>query len=1348
MEIDLSPIKTATQEARKVLQRDIEAQLEADFDILEDGSIGKSPAPHLKDNPERLRLRRRVIAAIEHEQARGKTPAQAVAAFTREAAFTLLNRFVALKMLEARELVRECISKGEESQGFRDSRLLASTFLNQLPDRGYRLYLESLFDELGREVGVLFDRRHVPGQVWPTRTALNELLDILNDPKLANAWDDEETIGWVYQFFNSDAENKAAKYDEDDNPKAPQNSQELAVRNQFFTPDYVVRFLVDNTLGRLWWEMRGGKTHLATRCEHLIHRPTEMVLAEGEEAPHPGGDGADVVAVPFRAKKDPRDIRILDPACGSGHFLLYAYDLFETIYEEAWRDPDSPPWEEDGTTLRDTYPDLDALRREIPQLILAHNLYGVDIDGRTAQIAGLALWMRAQSAWRDQNVRPADRPTVRKTNIVTAEPMPGEPALRREFLDSLRPQPLRGIVEAVFERLALADEAGLLLTVEQDVVAAVREAQERWETQDRQLQLVPGAGVQNGLEDPSNLPERDFWDHAEDLIYQSLREYAERGEAGLTRRLFADDATAGFAFVDLCRLRYDVAVMNPPFGTATPALDDLIEEQYPSSKMDLFAPFVERAIRSLVPNGFVGVLSTEAGFFRRTAENWRKNVVLGQSTLSAVAHLGGHVLKGATVRTAAYTMRTGEKGGLPLFLRLFGEPDRPGALLEEVDLARKGAVSSRRFEVPQEEFQKLPYAAFGYWCSPELRNAFVQLPQLGENLATVAVGLQTSKDPRFLRLRWELPVDELRSERWPPLAKGGDYSPFHDDVHLHLNWGGEGTEVASYPGSVIRNPQHYGKAGLTYPRRTNKPFGPRTLPAGCTFGDKGPSISEIRGDRFALLSLLCSRPLRYLMSLAIGAAEAEGGAGANSYEVNLVKQQPIPDDALTDARLAEEGRAAWETRAEADLRDETTALFVAPAAPLALGALPETHRQLLQHRRDLTKAYVEHQHAIDARVRDHYALSDSDWQAITEEIPTVHVPSVPSDKAKKARQQFGFEILQYLVGVAFGRWDIRYATGERDQPGLPDPFAPLPACPPGMLQDANGHLLTAPPDDYPVPFPPDGVLVDDLGHERDLVGRIKHILGILYPEDPAAAEADLLDLLGEKDLRYYFQKSTGFFSDHRKAYSKSNRKAPIYWPLSTGSKEYTVWLYYPRLTRNTLFDVRNVVTEKVSHAESQLRQLQNDAGAEPSADDRDAIEAQRASVTELRLFRTELEATLDLWRPDLTDGVLVNFAPLHRLAPLWRDWQKDLEKMWAELADGQHDWFHLAMHLWPERVVPKCAKHRHFAIAHGLEGVFFEEKKDGKWVRREEPLQTVENLIKERQSPAVKAARDRLINAK
>lgn len=632
-------IQRATQDARALLEREYAEQLEGTFDIRLDGTLAEAAGDHL-DARERL-VRSKLVAAVEHLRASGYG-GDAVAAYLREAAFTTLNRFVALKMLEARGLVQECVSRGEESSGFKEFTGLAPGLV-QLPDHGYRLYIESLFDEIGREVRVLFDRRDPASLLWPRRQALLDLLGILNAPELASVWGQDETIGWVYQYFNSDDERKQMRAES----QAPRNSRELAVRNQFFTPRYVVQFLTDNTLGRIWHEMRQGDTRLCD-LDYLVRRPAEVFLSEGEKPPAATDAGDEDLTqeellqrplyVPFRARKDPRDLRVLDPACGSGHFLLYAFDLFLTIYEEAWADENSPASEATGRRLRDDYREIDALRVAVPGLILRHNLHGIDIDARCAQIAALALWMRAQRAYNDLGVDRGARPPIQKTNIAIAEPMPGDPAQRREFIATLEPR-LGQLVERVFDQMELAGEAGSLLRIEDDIREAVRE-------------LLADSGALFRSSD------EERWQRAERDVLQALQAFAEQatGSGAYQRRLFAQDAARGLGFIDVCGKRYEVVLMNPPFGAFVESVRAWAAKTWPRTKNDIYAAFVERGVQLLWPRGRLGAITSRTGFFLSSFEKWRDQVLLQDAPPVVVADLGYGVMDDAMVEAAAYCL--------------------------------------------------------------------------------------------------------------------------------------------------------------------------------------------------------------------------------------------------------------------------------------------------------------------------------------------------------------------------------------------------------------------------------------------------------------------------------------------------------------------------------------------------------------------------------------------------------------------------------------------------------------------------------------------------------------------
>ena len=541
-------------------------------------------------------------------------------------------------MLEARQLVQECISKGEESSGYKEYAALAPGLVS-LDDHGYRSYIESIFDEICREVRVLFDRRDPASLLWLRRQALRELLEVLNAPELAAVWIEDETIGWVYQYFNGEDERSAMR----EASQAPRNSRELAVRNQFFTPRYVVQFLVDNTLGRTWFEMMRGETSLRS-LDYLVRRQHEVFLVKGDPVPEEP-DGINFGETPehpfpvrFRAQKDPRDLKILDPACGSGHFLLYTFDLLLTIYEEAWQDEGTATSEVSGRTMREDYPELDALRAAAPALILHNNLHGIDIDPRATQIAALALWLRAQRAFQDANLTSNQRPVITKTNIVVAEPMPGEAELRRAFLSTLDPK-LAKVVERVFDLMNIAGEAGYLLRIAEQIEESIRE-------------VYSGAGGLFESKDKSN------WAQAAKDLRVALESFAAQvaGDEVFTRQLFAGDAARGLGFIDVCSQRYDTILMNPPFGAFSLGTRDWVKTAYPRTKNDIYAAFVERGIEILHPKAHLGAITSRTGFFLSSFRKWREEILIKEAPPIVVADLGLGVMDDALVEAAAYCL--------------------------------------------------------------------------------------------------------------------------------------------------------------------------------------------------------------------------------------------------------------------------------------------------------------------------------------------------------------------------------------------------------------------------------------------------------------------------------------------------------------------------------------------------------------------------------------------------------------------------------------------------------------------------------------------------------------------
>ena len=459
--------------------------------------------------------------------------------------------------------------------------------------------------------------------MFPREAALLQVLNLINDADIAPLWSEDETIGWIYQYFNSKEERKAMR----DASQAPRNSRELAVRNQFFTPRYVVEFLVDNTLGRLWFNATGGATGLRERCKYLLVKPKETPQAASE-------------------LRDPRTLKLLDPACGSMHFGLYAFDLFAEIYREAWAsEQQHGPGSLDVSIqplathkpLSQTYEDQAAYLRDVPRLIIENNIYGVDIDPRAAQIASLALWLRAQRAWHNAGVKAKDRPLIGRGHVVAATAPPAEREFRQKFAASLD-QCDAELFEKTLQLLKGLPELGVLLRTERELPQLIR-----------QVYVGKGTGL-------FAQQEHESWQQAETRLRVALTEFAQAANSTYQGRLFAHDALQGLRLIDLCREVFDVVVMNPPFGALASGTKNVLAKAYPRSKNDLLAIMVERGLELLRAGGRIGAITSRTCFFLSSFQKWREQVVLGIAKPEVMADLGHGVMDDAMVEAAAYVL--------------------------------------------------------------------------------------------------------------------------------------------------------------------------------------------------------------------------------------------------------------------------------------------------------------------------------------------------------------------------------------------------------------------------------------------------------------------------------------------------------------------------------------------------------------------------------------------------------------------------------------------------------------------------------------------------------------------
>lgn len=688
------------------------------------------------------------------------------------------------------------------------------------------------------------------------------------------------------------------------------------------------------------------------------------------------------------------------------------------------------------------------------------------------------------------------------------------------------------------------------------------------------------------------------------------------------------------------------------------------------------------------------------------------------------------------------------------FLSVQSESDPSAALRAK----RRLGVASR-FDVVPSTFRAIPRSPFAYWVSDYGRSLFTQMSGLQTEDRGAFFGASTKDDFRYLRTWFEL-RPENAALGWLPHAKGGPFSKYFRDIDLLLDWRRSGANLKAFVSSYrnargwgdqwtgeLKGSIHYHRPGLTWARRTTGGLGFNALPAGSIFGDKGPAVL-VEGDKssalLALLALANSTPFQLLVEIQMS---------SGSYEVGVIQRTPVPNlQGGAEEALSRLARRGWSLRRSLDTCSEVSHAFVMPAVLQVEGtALADRVGTWSGRVADIEAELDWLQSEVDELCFKLYGISDEDRSAISEGLGVTD-SSVDEGSAEEVGddvEPLGADprllaagLVSWAVGVGVGRFDVRLATGDRELVAEPDPFDPLPNCSPSMLTGEDDLPVDEPPLGYPVPVSP--VLVNDRGHEFDITGRVRAVFDEVFGVDADSWWTDAGEALGGRrgEISTWLRK--GFFEHHLKSYSKSRRrKAPILWPLGTSSGSYVVWLYAHRTTADSLFQVLNdIVVPKLRAEQRHLTELIQEAGPNPSAGQREAIDVQETLVGELRELRDELEAVTPFWVPDLDDGIVIILAPLWRLFAHHRPWSRELKGYWDKLTLGVYDWAQLAMHLWPERVVPKCAEDRSLAIAHGLEDEFWfqDPDNDDKWHPRPTPTTPIDQLVAERHKPATKAA--------
>ena len=1220
----------------------------------------------------------------------------AVGQLIAEQAFTQLNRFCALRMCEERDLILESVRAGYDSVGFQSYDAIAQQTAMPKYNR-YKWYLHSIFDELSIELPAVFDRFSPYGLVFPDENTLLKLLDLINDTQLSewydeqngitvNFWMEDETLGWMFQDYNSLEERR--KMREESNK--PRNSREMAVRNQFFTPEYIVRFLTDNSLGRIWYEMTKGQSRIGEeKCHYMVRRPDETI----EE----------------RAIKEPTEILSLDPTCGSMHFGLYLYEVYEYIYMDAW---DNHP------ELLIPYREIhtrESFHREVPRLILENNIFGCEIDPRALQLAALSLWLRAQRSYGEMGIPAGERPLIRKSNLVLAEAMPGNKRLLKGLMEELD-KPMQRLLTTIWDKMKFVGEAGLLFKMEKEISDDIEYLRKNWskvnqnrnlrvfDTEERRAEVMAANEARRELRHHKD----EFFEEIAERLQTALQELSSRlsEEEGYENALFSEDATRGFAFIELCQKRFDCIVMNPPFGEGSEHTSQYLNDNYPAWSKNLVCAFFDRMQEMLDDEGKLGAIFDRTVMIKSSYEAFRRRNLCG--FITACADTGWGVLD-ASVETSTLVLNKlcSDVEGVFMDVQDVKPEEKDEQLSVLIRTCNRGENAKWIYVAKSVEFDNLPNTVIGYYFGNDILKLFRNTNLESRNI--IARNGHTLTSAIHFRLFYEIPSNSIS---YKVMYNGSTYSLFYSYYRELCYWGINGKLLASNSNVVLRNQNYHFLQGVGYGKR-GEILDAHIFKKDMLFTVEGYAFSNINeSNSLALNSLLDSILGQYALNLYTGQHKQTGN-------VNLL---PMPDYATRQSYIERIVNAIIDIKRKWFSLDETNLEYHGLIAQMDLkdgieAGLDKVQEQLTADYAQYTKLVKENDDLwmdladIDRGSDFRQTLNDYKARRPYEELLSIDGASNLNVIDKKTMAQ---EMVMELVGMAFGRWDTAFAKGEKAIPAFGDVFDALPFMP--VVSQGEE------PCPAQLAVPSDGIMTNEEESPLCLASHVREMMIWLWGDRADDMEYELCQLIGCKSLQAYLSSPTGFFDYHFKRYTKSRRKAPIYWLLASedGTMEY--WVYYPKLSKNTLPQLIIQLREKGE-------QLRTRLNAALAAHDKTQETQVRAEQEQVEGMMEKLNRIIEAgYVPNHDDGVPVTAAPLQHLVAS-RLWRAECEKNMELLAKGDYDWSHLAMSMYPARVAQKAKKDWCMALTHGLEHICENKPKEKKTRKKKtDAIQTEMNF--------------------
>ena len=1263
-----SSLRKVVTQARQILEEDIRSQLKR-LGIEESRkTIPAGRLTHLRR--EDKDLRDKILAAIQKEQVRDVNRSEAYDRYVRHVGFTYLNRLAALRAMEVRELIKETVIRRDQYAGMsrREYEISEREDLSDHAEITRRSLLEA-FNKVSQEIKVLFDVNDEYSLLFPSPRTLDRLMNFLGEEVPEADWREDDIVGWIYQYYNSEARSEFRKKRRKPRP------DDVPVINQFYTPRWLVRALVDNTLGRLWLEMK-----------ERMPKPGEAKAPSREELTNPQGEAVDEYCSyliplrqepPPREKKTVREIKVLDPACGSGHFLIYAFNVLYRMYLE-----DEP----------------ETSRAEIPKLILENNLFGIDIDLRSVQLAALSLFLKAKEYNRDVKIG--------RMNLVCADVRITDGDLQREFISRLEPDvDLQRIFVKLFKELEFTYDIGSLLKVRAPFERLLEErkkgVQIRFQPKiagqsflsrkgsiEGQSELSIEVAKQGVLVKPAVTLEEML-----NALLEFEREDMEKKDMGTM--LFAGEAEKSIGLLTLLSQRYDVVVMNPPYGDMPKSTKDYAKKHYPRTHYDYYAAFIEQAVDLCENNGFVGMLTGRTFMFLKRFERVRTKILLEEARPEIVFDLnaspGDSILDEATGRWAAtvarkFSDRNEECVSVFVRLELFiGEEKKITALEHAIQSWLENGRNGIVYPVKLKSLRKLPRMPYSYWVPETMAELFEKYPPLDRDIAgkpkqrkiaNLKQGLATADDSRFTRYWWEVRPESIASSRdetlkgkkWVPFVKGGD--AYYSDIPYVVNWASNGGQLRKFAEETgkpnISNEDYYFESGLCWSAIVSSVLvDMRPLPKGVIFGHKAHTLFPERLDLRNCLLAFANSSLSAFLYMVLNPTmhdRSQGYMAQLPVASTLSRNRNIERLALQINKLLRlwdsgnevstqfvkpwllqisEGATEEEPRTRHPLAQtvhlsQFAELEEFPSAGRDQNSISDLAELCVERESLLRNRLYEIQKLIDQEVYDIYDIKKEDLEFIEKELKALRgFPKALKKSEKKAVER------QIAVEEHVARLVSYYAK-----------------------------LIIE--DDL------EGIVPLD-----ELLKNIRSKIGDSFGKDRSQRiESEITQILG-KSLRDWFAED--FFEFHVRLYERR----PIIWHMTSanfsprrGSKgSFNCFLYYHKLSKDTIFKVRTRreylkgVLEGVKWKTQRMkRELQKTRDSEDnrrgrrlqreyekSLDELDELQAFDQKLPEVSNPRdnpTELDEDASWverkiaevrdngWTPILDYGVRVNISPL------------------------------------------------------------------------------------------------------